>query len=191
MGTGAHGVLSQGGLSEATVVAYEARRLTIVASLGYDVFVARFEAAVPVLELARFEALVDSGRGWDDVLAAADENAPHGFMRFWQADVTAMMSPLGLPWRCVEYLMGNQTIAARMYRHDPAVMLYAPLRVTIHTGLDGAACFGIDRPGAQLGSFTDPRIASVGLELDRKVAQLLDAIGVPAPGELTADDLPA
>ncbi len=26
------------------------------------------------------------------------------------------------------YLMGNHTIAERMYRHDPAVMLYAPLR---------------------------------------------------------------
>lgn len=29
------------------------------------------------------------------------------------------------------YLMGNHTIAERMYRHHPAVMLYAPLHTMI------------------------------------------------------------
>jgi hypothetical protein len=38
------------------------------------------------------------------------------------------MSLAGDPARCTAYLMGNHTIAEQMYRHDPSVMLYAPLR---------------------------------------------------------------
>ena len=33
--------------------------------------------------------------------------------------------------RCVEYLMGNHTIAQKMYRYNPAILLYAPLRTAI------------------------------------------------------------
>jgi hypothetical protein len=185
------GGAGRAGTDASTVVAYEGRRIAVGVAAGYDDFVDRFEAAVPVLDHSRFQALAAGGAGWDEVLEAAEQNAPHGFMRFWQADVAAMMRPVGAPWRCTEYLMGNQTIAARMYRHDPAVMLYVPLRVTIHTGLDGATCFGIERPSAPLGSFADSRITSVGLELDRKVARLLETLGAPVPGELGADDLSA
>ena len=33
--------------------------------------------------------------------------------------------------------MGNHTIAEQMYRHDPAVMLYVPLRTVIYAGPRG------------------------------------------------------
>ncbi|MGC4866448.1 hypothetical protein ACLQ3B_13565 [Micromonospora sp. DT53] len=57
-----------------------------------------------------------------------------------------MMKPAGDRLRCVEYLMGSHTTAGRMFRHDPAVMLYAPLRTVISDGPDGGVRFIIEQP---------------------------------------------
>jgi uncharacterized protein (DUF302 family) len=120
------------------------------------------------------------------VLTAAAENAPHGFLRFWSTDVGELMQLAGDQGLCSSYLMGNHTIAERMYRHDPAVMLYAPLRTTIHQDQHGVTRFSIDQPSTQFGSFGIADITSVGLELDRKVANLLRILNVPVPAAFTA-----
>jgi hypothetical protein len=72
--------------------------------------------------------------------------------------------------RCVQYLMGNHTIAERMYRHDPAVMLYAPLRTVICLAADDHMKFVVDQPSTVFSSFGIPEITAVGAELDRKLA---------------------
>jgi hypothetical protein len=46
---------------------------------------------------------------------------------------------------CVEYLMGNHVFAQRMFRHDPSVMLYAPLRTAIYVDHDDRTWFTIDQ----------------------------------------------
>jgi len=58
------------------------------------------------------------------VLDLMDSSAPHGFLTYWSIDTQPMMSLAGATARCVEYLMGNATIAERMFRHDPTVMMY-------------------------------------------------------------------
>ncbi|MGP4016249.1 DUF302 domain-containing protein [Saccharopolyspora sp. 5N708] len=132
-------------------------------------------------------AQLRAGRAsWDTVLTAAEENAPHGFMRFWCTDVGGLMQLAGNPGSCATYLMGNHTIAERMYRHDPAVMLYAPLRTTIHQDRHGVTWFSIDQPSTRFASFDVPDIAAIGLELDRKVANLLRVLDVPVPPALSA-----
>jgi uncharacterized protein (DUF302 family) len=118
------------------------------------------------------------------VLEAADENAPHGFMRFWSTDVGATMQLAGDAGDCASYLMGNHTIAERMYRHDPAVMLYAPLRAAIHTDANGATRFSIDQPSTRFSTFDSLEIAAVGEELDRKVIHLLKVLNVTVPDTL-------
>jgi hypothetical protein len=55
--------------------------------------------------------------------------------------------------------MCNQTIAERMFRYDPAVLFYAPLRTAIWGEPEGPAHFTFDQPSNQ---------SSVGFELDRK-----------------------
>ncbi|ETK37732.1 DUF302 domain-containing protein [Microbispora sp. ATCC PTA-5024] len=84
----------------------------------------------------------------------------------------------------MQYLMGNQTIAQRMFHHDPGVLLYAPLRTTIYEDARGVTRFSFDQPSAQFASFGDPEIAAVGVDLDRKVAALLAHLGVPVPERL-------
>jgi hypothetical protein len=105
-------------------------------------------------------------------------------MRFWGIDVGATMQLAGDPGLSAAYLMGNHTIAERMYRHDPAVMLYAPLRTTIHQDRQGNTLFSIDQPSTRFSSFGVPDITAVGLELDRKVADLLQVLDVPVPPAL-------
>ena len=165
---------------------HEVVRWSIDTQAPFAEFRARYEAAVPAVDLERMARLRAEHASWDAVLADAAESAPHGFLRFWSTDVGDLMRLAGHEGSCATYLMGNHTIAERMYRHDPAVMLYAPLRTTIHEDRQGATRFAIDRPSSRFASFGDPEITSVGLELDRKVVNLLRVLDVPVPAALTA-----
>jgi uncharacterized protein (DUF302 family) len=171
-------------------VAREVHRLTVDCGMPFADFRETYERAVPPLDLARYERLRHSGAGWDAVLRAAAENAPHGFMIFWSLDNTAIMQASGDRWHSVQYLMGNHTIAQRMFHHDPGVLLYAPLRTTIYEDAGGVTRFSFDQPSAQFASFGDPEIAAVGVELDRKVAALLEHLGVPVPERLVSAGSP-
>lgn len=159
-------------------------RLAIETGAPFEDFQARFDEAVPVYPAREFAALVARGADWETVLARTAAVAPHGFLVYWSLDVGALMSLAGHRSRCVEYLVGNHTIAERMYRHDPAVMVYAPLRLTIHGPPDGDATLTIERPSDLFRSFGVPAIAVVGTELDGRLAMLLSQLGTPVPREL-------
>lgn len=167
-----------------SVVPHQVNRLVIDVTEPFDPFRRRYEAAVPELDREKLAALVRRRAGWDEVLAMAEAAAPHGFLIYWISDVTPLMALAGDGGRCVQYLMGNHTIAERMYRHDPAAMLYAPLRTVICTGSDGRTRFAVDQPSTVFASFAIREVTEVGIELDRKLAGLLKALGVPVPGVL-------
>lgn len=80
--------------------------------------------------------------------------------------------------------MGNHVIAERMFRYDPRAMMYAPLHTVIWEDREGRAWFTVDQPSAQFASFGIPEVSEVGLELDHKVASLLEALSVPVPDVL-------
>jgi hypothetical protein len=170
---------------------HEVHRLAIAVGQSFDGFRHRYERAVPRLDADRFARLQREGADWEEVLRAAAENAPHDFMIFWSLDVTEMMALAGDTLRCVQYLMGNHTIAERMYRYDPAVMLYAPLRTEIYEDAEGATWFSVDQPSTCFASFGTPAITQVGIELDRELAGLLTFLDVPVPPALTAGMVPS
>jgi hypothetical protein len=167
-------------------LAHEVHRLTIDAGAPFDDFRARYEQAVPAVDTPLYERLKKDNADWPAVLRATAENAPHDFMIYWTYDSTSIMRLAGERWRCVQYLMGNHTIAQRMFHHDPAVMLYAPLRTMIYQDPRGTTRFAVDQPSAQFAGFDNPEIAAVGIELDRKLAALLDHLGAPVPEQLTS-----
>jgi len=82
--------------------------------------------------------------------------------------------------------MGSYAIADRIYRQDPAVMLYAPLRTLTYIDSGDRTRFAVDQPSTVLASFADPAIAELGARLDRQLADLLDALGVGASRVLGA-----
>lgn len=167
-------------------VSHQVDRLTIRIDDTFEGFRARYEQAVPMFQSERFDSLIERNVDWRTVLEATAENAPHDFILYWSHDFTSLMRLAGDRGRCVEYLMGNHTIAQRMYRHNPAILLYAPLRTAIVEDADGAVWFTVDQPSTRFGSFNSPQIAEVGIELDHKLAALLEHLGTSVPAGLTA-----
>ncbi|MGC5288561.1 hypothetical protein [Micromonospora sp. DT231] len=165
---------------------YQARCLDITIDASFEDFRRTYEQAVPPYDAAAFNALVTRDAPWGDVLALMRDRAPHDFLIYWSSgDLRPMMNLAGDPRHCVEYLMGNHTTAERMFRHDPAAMLYAPLRTLISDRPDGGARFVIEQPSRAFGSLGVDAIHEVGRELDSEVAALLTHLKVPVPAGLS------
>jgi uncharacterized protein (DUF302 family) len=162
---------------------YMVSRLTVPVPSVRE-FQRRYEAAVPDEPDERVMALVTRGAPWSDMLELIDECAPHGFLIYFKLDVHPVMVAAGDEADCVAYLMGNHVIAERMFRHEPRAMLYAPLRTVIWEDSTGAAWFTVDQPSTQFASFGIDEVSSVGVELDRKLAALLEALDVEPPEAL-------
>jgi hypothetical protein len=160
-------------------------RLEVAVDEGYEQFRARYERAVPPLDYERTFDLVAQQAPWSAVIDLAEANGPLGFMIYWKFDAQPLFGLAGNRARCTEYLMGNHTIAERMYRHDAGALLYAPLRTTIHESPSGETLFAIDRPSDTVAALGRSDIADVGRELDRKVGTLLRHLGTSVPDELT------
>src|SRR6202045_1016126 len=130
--------------------------------------------------MARFGEMAN----WQATLELAEINAPHGFMRYYRSDVTAAMAGSASFWKSTHYLMGNHTIAERMFRHEPSVMLHAPLRTLLYADADGDTKLAVDQPSLLFGSFDNPDIAAVGVELDALLAGLVELLGGEVPDQL-------
>ena len=163
-----------------TVIEHPARRLVVALPQPYDAARERYEAIVPEVDLARFYQMAS----WQATLELAEINAPHGFMRYYRSDLTAAMAGSPSLWQATQYLMGNHTIAERMFRHEPSVMLQAPLRTLIYADADGDTKFAVDQPSLLFSSYGNPDIAAVGDELDALLARLITTLGGTAPDEL-------
>ncbi|MDX5562719.1 DUF302 domain-containing protein [Streptomyces sp. ID05-04B] len=167
------------------VLAHEVRRLEVAVDLAFEEFRQRYEQAVLFFNPDHFGDLDPDRTDWAVIRRITDEQAPHDFLLYWRGEVDLMMRAAGHARCCTSYLMGNHTIAERMYRHNPGVMLYAPLRTTIYEDHDDQLWFSVDQPSTRFSSFDDPEIAEVGVELDGKLADLFTTLGLVVPAELT------
>jgi uncharacterized protein (DUF302 family) len=159
---------------------YTTRRLTVEVP-GVREFQQLYERAVPEDPVEEVAALVERGASWAEVIDAHAELAQHGFLIYWRNDVHPVMELANDDNDCIAYLMGNVTIAEQMFRHDPRAMLYAPLRTLIWEDAYGHAWFTVDQPSTQFASLGLSAVSAVGVELDRKLAALLEALRVEVP----------
>ncbi|MFJ7903232.1 DUF302 domain-containing protein [Streptomyces sp. NPDC096198] len=148
--------------------------------MPYDEFVAAFEKAAPAYDPGPMELIAETGGSWDDVRAAMAVNAPHDLIRYGRINATDLLAVAGHPTRSIEYLTGNHVIAETMFRHDPRALLYAPLRMLVHSDDDGNAVFTMHRPSDEFASLGIPEVTKVGEDLDRLVVELLRVCGVDA-----------
>jgi uncharacterized protein (DUF302 family) len=148
---------------------------------GVREFQRHYEQAVPANPVEDLAALVERGASWDEVIDLHADLASHGFLIYWRNDVHGVMQLANDDDDCIAYLMGNVTIAERMFRHEPRAMLYAPLRTVIWEDADRRAWFTVDQPSTQFASFGISAVTAVGVELDRKLAALLEALRVEVP----------
>jgi hypothetical protein len=166
-------------------VRYNVSRLTLEVP-GVREFQRRYEQAVPPNPAEDMAALIGRKATWPEVLDCIGESAPHGFLTYWRNEVSRAMKLAGDEAECVAYLMGNVTIAEQMFRYEPRVMLYAPLHTVIWEDGEGGSWFTLDQPSTQFASFGLPEVSAVGVELDRKLAALLEALGVEVPMALVS-----
>jgi hypothetical protein len=155
-------------------------RIDIDTGIPFDEFVAALEEAAPPLDQAALERIRAAGGNWDDVLAAAAENAPNDLILYARIDGRGFFDLAGHTTPAIEYLIGNHVIAETMFRHDAKALLYAPLRMLVYGDADGNAVFTMDQPGPAFGSLGIAEVAAVGRDLDRKVVNLLKVVGVDA-----------
>ena len=166
--------------TRSAVIDHPVRRLVVALPRPYDAAREHYETLVPEADMARFFQMAS----WPATLELAEINAPHGFMRYYRADVTALMAGSQSLWKATQYLMGNHTIAERMFRHDPSVMLHAPLRTLLYADPDGDTQLAIDQPSLLFASYDNPQIATVGRELDTLLARLITLLGADPPPQL-------
>jgi uncharacterized protein (DUF302 family) len=157
-------------------------RVDVFTGVEFGEFLMAFEAAAPPYDAEAMQRIVESGGTWDDVRARVAENAPNELMVYAKIDATALFAVAGHSVKAVEYLLGNHVIAETMFRHDPKALLYAPLRLLIYSDPEGNAVFSMIRPSTAFGSLGIADVTEVGRGLDRKVANLLRAIGVDPGG---------
>jgi Domain of unknown function DUF302 len=155
-------------------------RVDIETGIPFEEFVAALEKAAPPVDQATLERIATSGGDWDDVRAAAAENAPNELMVYAKIDARGYFPLAGHHTPAIEYLIGNHVIAETMFRHDAKALLYAPLRMLVYSDADGNAVFTMDQPGPAFGSLGPAEVAAVGKDLDRKVVNLLRVVGVDA-----------
>jgi uncharacterized protein (DUF302 family) len=158
-------------------------RLVIDTEDSFDDVRRRYESLVPAIDFAELVEVIETG-DLARVQAYIAEQAPHSFAVFWTLDPMPVMRLSGHQHRAITYMMGNNVIAETMFRRDPGIILYAPLRTAIYETASGRVQFSIDQPSSKFASFGDPRIAEVGARLDTKVAELLRLMALPVPPEL-------
>lgn len=162
------------------VIDHTCRRLVIDLPRPYDAARAQYESLVPQVDYARFFQQAT----WEAVQELAEINAPHGFMVYHRIDLTAIMAGSASTWKATQYLMGNHTIAERMFRHNPSALLHAPLRTLLYADPDGDTKLAVDQPSLLFESYHSPEISAVGVELDQLLAQLIILLGGQPPPQL-------
>ena len=161
-------------------------RLVIDTEDSFDDVRRRYESLVPAIDFAELVEVVETG-DLAALQAYITAHTPNSFAIYWTLDPMPVMRMSGHRLRAVTYMMGNNVIAETMFRHDPGIILYAPLRTAIYETASGHVQISIDQPSSKFASFGDPRIAAVGLELDTKLAELLQFMSMPVPAELQQD----
>jgi hypothetical protein len=164
-------------------ISHLVNRLVIDTGDPFDDVRQRYEALVPTIDFGELTDLIEAG-DLARVQQYTAEHAPHSFVNFWTFDPTPMMNLAGHRTQAITYMMGNNVTVENMFRHDPGVMLYAPMRTVIYEDAAGRVHLSVDQPSSRFASFGDPRITEVGLQLDLKLAALLRQLGVPVPDEL-------
>jgi hypothetical protein len=154
---------------------YTATRHELPTGQDFDEFTSKFETAVPLFTPEQLDGVND----WNEVIKRVEGSAPHAFVFFFKMTPSNAMRIAGNTTRSHVYLVGNPVTVEGMYRHHPGVMLHAPFHVEIYETAAHDAVFAIETPSSAFASFGIEAVTNVGFELDRKVNELLEFLGVP------------
>jgi len=135
------------------------------------------EAATGLFDIAQVTQIVaaraTSSAFTDAIEAMAGKS---GFMRFAACDHGAVLRQVGQPADAVRFVIGHPLIAVRMTKRVIGSELYAPLSVLVFRDERGGTLVEYDRPSTLLQQFNDAGVTEVALELDAKLAALIQLV---------------
>lgn len=168
---------------EEDVVELVARRIRISTDAPYVDLRSRLDAEAPPLD-AEEQADLETGRSdWATFLRGVSWSAPSGFVRLWRYEADALLAPSGSTTLMTTYLLADLATTARAVRQDPAALLYLPTRLELQSRPGGSAIV-VEQPSAALASFGRNKLVQAGAELDRRLGDLLEAVGIERPSLL-------
>jgi hypothetical protein len=166
------------------ITEYQGRRVELETNARFEAVVTAFENAVPELTDAAAAARLAEDGDWQTFTRGLAWEAPSGFVRVWSSRPSELMSAAGSGRPSAVWLILSHAIGARLFRHDPATVLYSPLRVEAHAASDAGTVLGFDVPSARFRSFGTNKVTQAGAELDRALGDLVEDLGFPRPGAL-------
>ncbi|GAA4172004.1 hypothetical protein [Gryllotalpicola koreensis] len=166
------------------ITEYTARRIELVTNARFEALVAAFEGAVPELTDAAALARLAEDGDWQSFTRALAWESPSGFVRVWSSRPGELLAAAGSGRPSAVWLIVNHAIGARLFRHDPATVLYSPLRLEAHAAADAGTVLAFELPSARLRSFGTNKVTQAGAELDRALGDLVEDLGFPRPGAL-------
>lgn len=168
--------------AEERIVSHPVDRVELSAHVPLSVLRTRLEELLPEVDVVELERLVDASAPWEEFARAA--RAPYELMRIPGAATAPLMRIAGVDTPSATFELTNLVLLARAFRHDPGVAVAMPFRLELHGAGPGVTVVAFDRPGSRFASFGNNKIAQVGVELDRAVGDLLEAVDLPRPSVL-------
>ncbi len=152
------------------------KHIIVETGCKYDIFIEAMEAHLGVHNPNAYQHLLtDNSTLEEGRKVIASQAGPFGLMAFAKLPMGALFVLESRKMRAHQYLIGNPLIALSMMRYNIRAGLYAPLRVLVHADAAGNAIVEYDQPSALFGSIGDARIDEVGVDLDNKMAMMLEA----------------
>ncbi len=159
-------------------------RIELDAEVPFATLRRALEAEVPPLDEEARDRLLAEGAPWTRLARDLAGPGLHRLVRFWSDDPTPLMRAGGADIPSASYLLGDYATTARMFRHDPATLLYTPFRLELHARGTDRTIVSADQPSTALLSFGNNKITQAAYELDRMLGDLLEELGLPRPGVL-------
>jgi uncharacterized protein (DUF302 family) len=115
---------------------------------------------------------------WEQILQRIEkDNGTSGFITFLRVDHGLLNERARKKNRAVTtYAVGNPLLAMEMTSKQPAVALYAPLRLAVYEEDENTTVIEYDRFASLVAQYNDEHIARIAQMVDQKLDALVDEL---------------
>ncbi|WP_203718933.1 hypothetical protein [Asanoa siamensis] len=170
---------------DVSVLSRPVRRFVIQTGRPFDQFRKQWERAVPAWSWGTAVAEAKGGGGWPALENLSNRSAGDGLVNISTFDPGPVMRLAGHELRAVTYLADNLVIEEGLYKHDPAIIEYLPVRLTISEQPDGDSTLTFDKPCDLFGGYAIADLVEHGTQVEEAIATVLRKVNLPVPPELT------
>jgi hypothetical protein len=170
---------------EVAVLSRPVRRFVIHTGRPYDQFRKQWERAVPAWSWGTAVAEAKGGGGWPALENLSNRSAADGLVNISTFDPSPVMRLAGHELRAVTYLADNLVIEEGLYKHDPAIIEYLPVRLTISEQPGDDSTLTFDKPCDLFGGYAIADLVQHATQVEEAIATVLRKVNLPVPPELT------